>query len=304
MKKIVTLILLAATACLVQCENENSPKKNKKHQPFPPGGFSITNSNSQNFNLEETRREVTISSQHPAVVIHTPHQQPQQPYQPQYTQRNEHTNQPSYVVQHDHSRLQQETRDYFRPYYTKIKEIPSLFTAKNCLIALGAVACGYGVIYALLMHHVKNAQKSTGWGSFQEHIPPADLNSIDPLALADGIIEEIKARYPLINPANLMPSILLFNKDIEEELDELNNFINFYAGIITYKLITLFPNQEKLMAKALIKIQRLHIVHDAITEWINTHVTRLMRNEFIPRQTAVNTRANENEVGTKNAVPA
>ncbi len=303
MKKIVMLTALAATTILIQCENDKNPKKKKEYQPVPQGAyFSITNNNSQSFNLEEKRREVSVSVQQPPVVIST--QPPQQPTQQQYHQQSNPThkgapiNQPPHTIQHEYSYSHQETRDYFVPFYDKIKKIPTLFTAKNCLIALGAVACSYAVIYFTLQYHVKNVKKNTGWGSFQEHIPPADLKSIDPLALADGIIEEIKARYPLINPANLMPSILLFNKDVEQELDELNNFIDFYTGIITYKAAPLFPNYEKLLVKAQTKIQRLNIVRDTITEWINIHVTRLMRNQPIPRHNAHE--ANGDETGTMN----
>lgn len=284
MKYLLQIASFIAAINIVYCEDN---QKKNQFQPLPPGSyFSITNNNSQNFNLEEKRSEVTMSVQQPPVVIHT---QPPQPAQqpPQHRQRapqhNSFQNNQFLDEPDENYHLIQKSEDYFGYYCTKLKDASSLFTAKNCLIALGVAASSYTGIYFMLLYHVKNAQKTTGWGSFQEHIPPADLKSLDLLALADGIVEEIKARYPLINPNNLMPSLLLFNRDIEQELDELNNFINFYKGIITYKLSALFPNQEKLMVKAHTKIHRLHIIRDAITEWINTHVTRLMRNQPIPR---------------------
>lgn len=293
MKKTTLFFMLLASSPILYAEK---PNKKNEYTPLEKGAyFSITNNNSQNFSLEEKRREITVSVQQPPVIIQNP---PQQfPTHHNFYQSDPHhtngNNNQFFPEPQNHIQMQQGSLDYFGPFYTKVKGIPTLFTAKNCLIALGVLACSYGIIYATLLYHVKNVKKNTGWGSFQEHIPPADLKSLDTLALADGIIEEIKARYPLINPTNLMPSILLFNKDIEHELDELTHFINFYSFIKTYRLTSFFPNQEKLTVKAQTKIQRLHIIRDAITEWINTHVNQLIRNQPIPKHTIFSTHSSE-----------
>lgn len=277
MKKIDGLILMLGisyflSGALVASNNQDG------YQQVPPGTiFSITNNNSQN--LEETTRTTHVTvNRSPKVTtkvpVHTYDPKPQPHYYHQSTRE----------TYYDKPKYNRESQEYFSSYYEKFKEAPSFFTFKNGLITLAIVGCCYVALYGRLLQLSNNAKKTNGWGSFQEHIPPSDLNSLEPLALADGIIEEIKLRYPLINPTNLMPSLLLFNKDIEQELEELNTFINFYVWLTTYKLSALFPNQEKLVIKAQQKIQRLHILQDAITEWINKHVTRLMRNQPVPKQ--------------------
>jgi hypothetical protein len=280
MKKIDILALMMSITYLFTMSAQNNPEG---YQQFPPGTFfSITNNNSQNF--EETTRKTKVQVNRPPKIINNiPSGNYPAPYS--YHQPNHDSNEKP----HYHH----ETQEYFASYYAKMKEVPTLFTLKNGLIVLGIVGCCYAALYMRLIHLVHKAKRTNGWGSFQEHIPPSDLNTLEPLALADGVIEEIKLRYPLINPSNLMPSLLLFNKDVEEELDELTTFINLYTWITTYKMSVLFPNQEKLIMRVTQKIQRLHILQDAITEWINKHVIRLVRNKPIPRQDSLKKRTNE-----------
>lgn len=267
----IATIVLIFSISLIYSEK---PEKEKDYQPLPPGPYFFNN-NSQNFTVEERRKEVRMNSQQPPVVIYT---QPQPP--------------PSEHIYHqetscsDHSQVGSKNYQPFNPtllgfFWSRIKELPELLTVKNCLIACGTAACGYGALYFIIQYRSKQVMKNNGWGSFQEHIPPSDLKTLDELALAEGIIEEIKARYPLINPANLMPSILLFNKDVEKELEMLHSFITLMNDISYYHLTAVFPNQEKTLLHAQTKIQRLHILRDAILSWINTHVVRLMRNQPI-----------------------
>lgn len=269
MKKITLFLCILPLTTLIA----EKPSQPEGFQPVPPGAFfSFTNNNSQN--LEETRRTTTVKvTRHPKFINNQPPSAPEQPY---YHQPHTHYN--------NKKQFNYEKEEYVTSYYTTMKNIPSLFSLKSGLIALGALGCGYALLYIRLVQLSNKAKRTNGWGSFQEHIPPTDLNSLASLALADGIIEEIKLRYPLINPANLMPSLLLFNKDIEEELEELTTYISFCMWLTTYKLTQFFPNQEKLIIRAQQKIQRLHILQDSIAEWINEHVTRLMCNQPIPRQ--------------------
>lgn len=264
-------IVFLLSGTYIHCEQSH----NNNFQPLPPGAyFSITNS--QNFNMEETKRELHVQVEQPPYIVQQKVLQPSN--NPPYYNASEQTlrKEPSGGLK---------AYDSFSYYASSFDyKTPQIFTVKNILYAAGILACGYGILWIKLLHHSHNAKKSNGWGSFQEHIPPTHLSTIAPLVLADGIIEEIKSRYPLPNPSNLMPSLLLFNKDVDQELEELTAFVAFYSWLEKSKLALLFPDQKKLVAKAQTKIQRLHILRDALSEWINTHVTRLIRNQSVPRQ--------------------
>lgn len=157
-------------------------------------------------------------------------------------------------------------------------------TFKTGAFVIGAVACGYGAVWIKFLRHAAYAQKADTWGAFQEHVPSFHLGSLEPLILAEALIDEIKRRYPPANPANLMPSLLSFNRDIEQESEKLAAFIAFDEWLSFLKLSILFPNQKKLIARAKARIERITIFKDAIAQWISVHTTRLVRNKIVPRR--------------------
>ncbi len=234
------------------------------YKPLPAGQvfFSITNNNSQHISTVESKREVQTHITPPPIVINTtpPPEKPTLHSEP---------------LQNTSPKTKTASTNYSASFLTFFKDFPSTITTwKAGAVLAGTVVALYGFLWIPYLRHTFNAKKNTGWGAFQEHISLYHLSSLPVLTLADGLLEEIKKRYPLTDATNLMPSLFLFNKDVEEEFEALTNFLAFYERLSDYKLALFFPGQKKLVSQAKLRIQRLSLFKEAISQWLHTHLVK------------------------------
>lgn len=253
----------------ISCESKNfiTLPKVEDYKPLPPGtNLNIFNNNTQSVHVTETRREVQTHITQPPVIINPI--PPVLPTEPPYFLLNKSIKQ---------------GKGYINNCTAWVKDWKNnILSLKTGAFVVGIFALTYGVLWTKFLKHSYNAKKNNTWGALQEHVPPHLLSSLPSLKLAQGLIEEIKKKYPPTNPTNLMPSLLAFNKDVDKELEELTAFLAFHEWLDFFKLSIAFPNQKRLITRAKLKIQRLNIFKDAMEQWTNTHSARLIQNKAIP----------------------
>jgi hypothetical protein len=235
-----------------------------------PGAPTFIFNNQQILNTYEKREVQThiSKSQPPPIIINTPAQQPV-------------TKQPESAVSDPKNQTIKTSQSSLQGLISWIKELPNnVFTLKTGAFLAGTAAVGYTILWIKFLHYTALAKKSNGWGSLQEHVPPQHLISIPLLNLAEGLIEEIKKKYIAVS---LTESIPLFTLEVEEEIEELQSFLTFYEWLDYFKLSFFFPNKKKLVTRAKLKIQRLMIFNEALTQWVNANSARLIKNIEIPR---------------------
>lgn len=237
-----------------------------EYQPGQPGPiFYIKNTNVQQLTTSDSEVKKTHIQLPPNPPEHVPHTQSS------YTAPSYQESQPQIHTKYfDFQQLFIKNNQWLTSW-------KNIFSWQTGAFITAACTSLYTILLIKLVRHQSYVKRTDGWASFQEHVPPAHLSSLDSDTLANGLIEEIKRRYPPTNSSNIMPSLLSFSTDVQQEIEALHAFIAFSEWLSFFKLSLVLPLQKKLIARAKTKIERLTIFKEALSQWINNHVTRLAR---------------------------